>query len=574
MALGNALDINFLPNQLIYANTATTVAGLVTGINEVLITSGAGVPSLSNTLPLAVQANITQLGVITAGTWDAGIISPIYGGTGINNGANTLTLAGTLATIGAFASIFTMTGATNVTFPTAGTLATTAGTIASITGTANQINVSAGINPTLSISNTMIFPGTVTLNADPVTNLQAATKQYVDSFAAGITVKMPCNAGTTGALTSIYANGAAGIGATLTNAGAMAAFTIDGVSPAINSRILVKDQITTFENGIYTLTTVGSGAVNWVLTRAVDYDQPAEIQPGNLIPVSSGTINANTSWIQTDIVANIGVDPIQFSQFTYGSNWRGNPIELAYGGTSANLVASNGGIFYSTAATGAILAGTATARQMLQSGATAAPAWSTAIWPATTTINRILYSSANNTVNELATSNKSVLTTGATGIPVLTALALDGQIIIGSTAGVPGAATLTPGAGIAIANAGNSITISATGAGLAWTDVTGAAQALAVENGYITNRGAGVTYTLPAAGVVGDIIQIVGKLGLTTIAQNANQQILLSSSSTIVGVGGSIAGTNVGDCITLICITAGAATVWRASSIVGNWTVT
>ncbi len=79
---------------------------------------------------------------------------------------------------------------------------------------------------------------------------------------------------------------------------------------------------------------------------------------------------------------------------------------------------------------------------------------------------------------------------------------------------------------------------------------------------------------MPASGILGDEIIIVGKLGLTTIAQNANQQILVSSSSSIVGVGGSIAGTNVGDCITLICITAGAATVWRASSIVGNWTVT
>lgn len=54
-----------------------------------------------------------------------GLLSPVRGGTGINNGTNTLTLAGNLATSGAFASTFTMTGATAVTFPTSGTLATT-----------------------------------------------------------------------------------------------------------------------------------------------------------------------------------------------------------------------------------------------------------------------------------------------------------------------------------------------------------------------------------------------------------------------------------------------------------------
>lgn len=106
-----------------------------------------------------------------------------------------------------------------------------------------------------------------------------------------------------------------------------------------------------------------------------------------------------------------------------------------------------------------------------------------------------------------------------------------------------------------------------------WTSVTGATQTLATENGYITNRGAGVTYLLPATANLGDEIKVVGKLGLSTITQNANQQILISSSSSSIGVGGSIAGTNVGDCITLICITSGASTVWRAESVVGNWTV-
>lgn len=96
--------------------------------------------------------------------------------------------------------------------------------------------------------------------------------------------------------------------------------------------------------------------------------------------------------------------------------WSGQ-LSLARGGTNANLTASNGGIFYSTASAGAILSGTATARQMLQSGSSAAPAWSTSTWPATTTVNRILYSSGTNTVSEITTGNNGVLITSSGGVP-------------------------------------------------------------------------------------------------------------------------------------------------------------
>lgn len=117
------------------------------------------------------------------------------------------------------------------------------------------------------------------------------------------------------------------------------------------------------------------------------------------------------------------------------------------------------------------------------------------------------------------------------------------------------------------------VSISTSG-GMPWTDVTSATQALSVFNGYVTDRGAGVTYTLPATATFGDIIKIDGKLGLTTIAQNANQAIRMSGSISTTGAGGSVAGTNVGDCITLRCTTGGSSTIWIAESFVGNWTVT
>jgi hypothetical protein len=84
----------------------------------------------------------------------------------------------------------------------------------------------------------------------------------------------------------------------------------------------------------------------------------------------------------------------------------------------------------------------------------------------------------------------------------------------------------------------------------------------------------GVTYTLPSTATLGDIIKIDGKLGLTTITQNASQAIRMGSSISTTGVGGSVAGTNLGDCITLRCTTAGASTIWIAENWVGSFTVT
>lgn len=158
--------------------------------------------------------------------------------------------------------------------------------------------------------------GLLVLSADPSAALGAATKQYVDSVSAGLTIKQACVAATTTALTATYSNGAAGVGATLTNAGAMAAFALDGISLSVNDRVLIKNQASTFQNGIYTVTTVGSGAVNWVLTRSTDYDTAAEIKAGTLIPVNQGTTNALTSWLETATVTTVGTDPVVFSQFT------------------------------------------------------------------------------------------------------------------------------------------------------------------------------------------------------------------------------------------------------------------
>lgn len=138
------------------------------------------------------------------------------------------------------------------------------------------------------------------------------------------------------------------------------------------------------------------------------------------------------------------------------------PIPLNQGGTNASLTASNGGIFYSTASAGAILSGTATANQALLSGSSTTPSWSTATYPATTTINQLLYSSASNVIAGLATANSATLVTNSSGVPALTSSLTNGQVIIGSTGATPTPATLTAGTGITITNGAASITVANT----------------------------------------------------------------------------------------------------------------
>lgn len=152
--------------------------------------------------------------------------------------------------------------------------------------------------------------------ATPTVSTDAATKQYVDDVAQGLNIHAASYAATTANLNATYSNGTSGVGATLTNAGAQAAFITDGTTPSVNDRILVKDQTTTSENGIYTLTTVGSGSINWVLTRATDFDTAVEIAGGDFTFVDNGTLNANTGWVNVDEVTTVGTDPIEFQQFS------------------------------------------------------------------------------------------------------------------------------------------------------------------------------------------------------------------------------------------------------------------
>jgi hypothetical protein len=121
---------------------------------------------------------------------------------------------------------------------------------------------------------------------------------------------------TTGPLTASYNNGSSGVGATLTNSGSQAALVIDGVTLTVGQSVLVKDQSAQAQNGLYNVTATGDGSHNWILTRAVNYDVASDVIAGQLVPIESGTHNANTLWIENNTVTTMGTDPIVFTQFS------------------------------------------------------------------------------------------------------------------------------------------------------------------------------------------------------------------------------------------------------------------
>lgn len=194
----------------------------------------------------------------------------------------------------------------------------------------------------------------VTLNNSPSNGTDAATKSYVDATIQGLQPKGTSYLATATALPSnVYDNGSSGVGATLT-ASANAALSVDGIAVNNGDLILVKDEATQANNGLYVVTNKGSGSVKYILTRATNFDVASEISGGFVFVGSAGSTNNDTGWIVSSTGPyTIGTTNIIFSQFTgLGSvttsaplSKTGNVISLNY---NARLVNSGGNLDLAT----------------------------------------------------------------------------------------------------------------------------------------------------------------------------------------------------------------------------------
>ena len=185
--------------------------------------------------------------------------------------------------------------------------------------------------PTASVS---LNSQKITSLADPTNAQDAATKAYVDSVAAGLAPKDAVRAATTANVT---------LSTALENGDA-----IDGVTLATGDRILVKNQSTASENGIYTVNASGAP------TRTTDADSSADLV-GAAVFVSEGTLNGNTLWVMTtDAPITVGTTGLVWAQFggpgTYtagtglsltGSQFAlSTPVTVANGGTGGGDAAT------------------------------------------------------------------------------------------------------------------------------------------------------------------------------------------------------------------------------------------
>ena len=132
-----------------------------------------------------------------------------------------------------------------------------------------------------------------------------AIKTYVDTVAAaGIHYHDPVRVESPTNLNAAYNNGTAGVGATLTNSGTLAAISIDGVSLSLNDRVLIYNQTNAAHNGVYYVSTVGDGATAWVLTRTTDTDSygasdPDALGEGDAFFVREGATGAGELYVMT-----------------------------------------------------------------------------------------------------------------------------------------------------------------------------------------------------------------------------------------------------------------------------------
>jgi hypothetical protein len=174
---------------------------------------------------------------------------------------------------------------------------------------------------TLNAANAVLTAGTI--STTPVSANDLVNKTYVDTIvASGVHFHEPVRVESPINLNATYNNGTAGVGATLTNAGTQVALVVDGITLSVADRVLVYEQTTQTQNGVYVVTDVGSGSTNWVLTRSDDtntygVDSPNALSEGSTFFVSQGNTGAGETYTcNTTGVITFGTTNITFAQIS------------------------------------------------------------------------------------------------------------------------------------------------------------------------------------------------------------------------------------------------------------------
>jgi hypothetical protein len=289
--------------------TVTSVAAITLGNTGTDVTSTVSTNTTTPVITLNIPtASANSRGVLSAADWvtfngnSAGVntgdnaVNTLYSGlvtnathTGDATGATVLTLATVNSNIGTF---------NNVTINAKG-LATAGSNVAYLTSYTETDTLAAvtGRGATTAVAST--FSGGISMSASKITNLatptedtDAATKAYVDATRQGLAVKDAVRVATTANITL------------------SAPQTIDAIAAIAGDRVLVKNQTTGSENGLYL---VAAGA--W--TRTVDADAPNEMAGGDFVFVQEGTTNADSGWVCTnDGTVTIGTTALTFTQFS------------------------------------------------------------------------------------------------------------------------------------------------------------------------------------------------------------------------------------------------------------------
>jgi hypothetical protein len=317
-----------------------------------------------------------------AGVWQ--MLSP----TDAAGGSGTVTSIATTAPItgGTITGTGTIACATCVVTNASNTITT--GTQDLTGATATKVStVSAGDSSTNAASTA--FVATAVTNAIAAVNPAVA----VQATSAAVLPNSPT-----------YSNGVAGIGATLTTATTNTSLVVDGYTPVLNDRILVKNQASTFQNGVYLVTQVSGVGVAWILTRALDYDQPSDMNNTGAIPVVNGTVNAQTQWLQTSSVATIGTDAVTFTQFALNPSnivTATSPgVGIAHFAGSTQAVTSSAVDLSGADATGTLAAG----REPAHTGNVTNSAGSLALTIGAAQVTEAMHVFADNTTGNVSTS--------------------------------------------------------------------------------------------------------------------------------------------------------------------------